>query len=68
MRIEQDQDHETKRDRVRRLLLGPLEEMPGLASWFGSAAGRAALAEGRLREDLYYRLNSGQLNLAAVHP
>ena len=25
MRIEQDQDHETKRDRVRRLLLGPLE-------------------------------------------
>ena len=26
----------------------PLQEMPGLASWFGSAAGRAALAEGRL--------------------
>ncbi|MGI3167486.1 hypothetical protein [Pseudooceanicola sp. 200-1SW] len=29
----------------------PLEEMPGLASWFGSAAGRAALAEGRLVEE-----------------
>ncbi|MBR9764872.1 MAG: hypothetical protein GYB53_15430 [Rhodobacteraceae bacterium] len=29
----------------------PLEEMQGLASWFGSAAGRAALAEGRLVEE-----------------
>ena len=28
-----------------------LEEMPGLASWFGSAAGRAALADGRLVEE-----------------
>ncbi|MCA1336869.1 hypothetical protein [Pseudooceanicola marinus] len=129
MRIEQDQDHETKRDRVRRLLLGPLEgigfrfpkavdadegrkrldrladelgymsdanlrrlfeamrskgegrardfwpshaafvalaqvaqprpleEMPGLASWFGSAAGRAALAEGRLVEEYRWWLS-----------
>ncbi|MBR9766539.1 MAG: hypothetical protein GYB53_24245 [Rhodobacteraceae bacterium] len=29
----------------------PLEEMPGLASWFGSEAGRQALAEGRLVEE-----------------
>lgn len=29
----------------------PLEEMPGLASWFGSEAGRQALSEGRLVEE-----------------
>ena len=35
----------------------PLEEMPGLASWFGSAAGRAALAEGRLVEEYRWWLS-----------
>lgn len=36
----------------------PVEEIPGLASWFGSVAGREALAEGRLVAEYRFWIRS----------